>query len=270
MSKKNLASTRARILSACHYLAISLLMFGFVPGVWAQTWDTTISFNGSGGDLDMSSGGWAVTGVPDPILTVSMTGTGVNTATANGGGGYNIASFFNVFADVSIPNSYGPTGSSFSITQPTSRNGNPIIATDPGLTVTAPPSTAAGNSFSAFDGLFPPLSGSEYTGSVTNTAPHFFQYNSTDFYLTFKGPVSLTLGDTPTVVQSGDSYSYYYPDSELELTANIVFNDPVVDFTGTVEITTTVAAPDSSPGLAGVLALLAVCAGGAWQKAREA
>ena len=210
--------------------------------------DTTISFNGSGGNLDMSSGGWAVTGVPDPILTVSMTGTGVNTATANGGGGYNIASFFNVFADVSIPNSYGPTGSSFSITQPTSRNGNPIIATDPGLTVTAPPSTAAGNSFSAFDGLFPPLSGSEYTGSVTNTAPHFFQYNSTDFYLTFKGPVSLTLGDTPTVVQSGDSYSYYYPDSELELTANIVFNDPVVDFTGTVEITTTVAAPDSSPG----------------------
>ncbi len=123
MSNKPLASSRTRFLSACHYLAISLLMFGFVPGVWAQpannTWDTTISFNQtSGGILDLSS-----TFPGDSVsLNVSMSGAGVNTANADIGGGFDVASYFDVFADVTIPNSVNyldtPISGPFSITQP--------------------------------------------------------------------------------------------------------------------------------------------------------
>lgn len=279
MSNKPLASSRTRFLSACHYLAISLLMFGFVPGVWAQpannTWDTTISFNQtSGGILDLSS-----TFPGDSVsLNVSMSGAGVNTANADIGGGFDVASYFDVFADVTIPNSVNyldtPISGPFSITQPVGpRPWSTPTGTDPGLTLTAPTINLPGDPSSPpFYALFPPASDTVYTGlSFTNTsAPHFFQYGSHVLYVQFTDFPTLILGTEQPVVQTGDSYSYSYTDSELELPVNLVDIDPEVDFFGTVTITTTVAAPDSSPGLAGILALLAVCAGGAWQKALEA
>jgi hypothetical protein len=266
MSKKNLASTRKHLLSNCCFLAIPLLTFGFVPGVLAQpadnTWDTTISFSGSGGDLNMSLGAWAVAGVPDPLVSVSLSGTGVTTANAIPGSPYYDveSSFSGLTANVTIPDSYGPTVPPFSVA----------------LTGLPSPLYVIPGSSGPFYNLFPPSSGTEYTGLAANDAAHFYYYAGTKFYVQFDGIADLTIGlpgDTPTLVQSGDSYAYSYSDSVLALTATNAYNDPVeevVDFTGTVVITTTAAVPDSSPGLAGVLALLAVCGGGAWQKAREA
>ena len=74
MSKKNLASTRALCL-----LGTSISMLGFGPGILAQppllTFDDTISFSGSG-TLYVSHTTFAQPSVPDPILSVSLSGTG--------------------------------------------------------------------------------------------------------------------------------------------------------------------------------------------------
>lgn len=212
--------------------------------------------------MDMSAFGQP--GDYDPV-TATLSGTGVNTATFNGSG-YNTTSSFSVVTDVGIPGV-----SPFSVTQPTFQN-NPV-GPDPGLALTTPGSTATGNSSPPFYGLFPPPSGTGYSGTVANPSQHPFSYtipgnsSSSAFFVSFAGSTELILGDTP--VQSGNSFSY--ADSELILTADITQPDPTepVNFFGTVVITA-VPEPDSLPVLAGVLALLAVCARGARQKARAA
>jgi hypothetical protein len=275
MSKKSLANSCIRLLSDLYYFAIPLLMLGFVPGVWAQpatnTWDTTISFSGSG-NLAVSATSYAVTGVADPFLTVSMTGSGVNTADADGLGGFHINSSFNAIASITMPNTIPAGISPFSITAP--RTGS-----DHGLTFTAPQTDIASAGGSPFYGLFPPPAGSEYASSDANAAQYFFQYDpTTQLFVKFNGPLSLTLGETPTLtvtpdlsLPGNDFYSYSYADSVLDLSATIGENDPDLKFTGAAVITTIAAAPapDSSPGLVGVLAPLAVCVGGVWKKTRQ-
>ena len=63
-----------------------------------STWDTTISFTGSG-NLDLSDFG--APGDVDPVTAV-FNGTGVNTANASGGE-FAVTSFFDVFTTLSIP-----------------------------------------------------------------------------------------------------------------------------------------------------------------------
>jgi hypothetical protein len=286
MSKKSLASSRTRLLPGCRYLAIPLLMFGFVPGVWAQPWDTTISFNGSG-SLNDSANTYPGESVPVSVQFSSLAGsppsTGSTTAAFNGGDEFAISSSLNVFADVSIPNrtdyQNNPVPGAFSITQPVGpRPSYTPTGTDLGLTLTSS-SIATANSSPPFGGLFPPTSGTVYTGSDNVRNVNFFQDDGYNLNIEFNGAVTLTLGNTPTLTTTPDPslpgddfYSYTYADSVLEVQATIGGGDPAVDFTGPLTITTiaTAPAPDSSPGLAGVLALLAVCAGGAWQKARTA
>ena len=112
-----------------------------------------------------------------------------------------------------------------------------------------------------FYGLFPPPSGTEYTGSVTNTLQHLFRYQNeggdNSYTIRFNGPAELTLGDAPTVVQTGDSYSFSYANSVLTLTATVQENDPTLDLalTGTVvitAITTNTATTAAPPVLSGV------------------
>jgi hypothetical protein len=275
MSKKSLANSHIRLPSDFYYFALPLLMIGFVPGISAQpadnTWDTTISFSGSG-NLPVSATTYAAAGVADPLLPVSMTGSGVNTADADGFGGFHVNSSFNAIAEVALPNSVPAGASPFSITAP--RTGP-----DPGLAFTTPQTDIPSAGGPPFYGLFPLPEGSEYTSSDASVVQHFFQYDpATELFVKFNGPVSLTLGGTPTLgvtpdlsLPGDDFYSYTYADSVLEVSATIGENDPDINFTGAVVITTIAAAPapDSSPGLVGLLALLAVCVGGAWEKTRQ-
>jgi hypothetical protein len=132
-------------------------------------------------------------------------------------------------------------------------------------------------------GLFPPAAGTVFSGTDPNIAQYFFQYNPTQvIYVTFTGPLSLTLGDTPTLSTTpdpgspgNDFYSYSYADSVLALSSLVNENDPPIDFIGPVVITTVATAPvapavpEPSTWLAGIL-LLGICGRGAWQKIREA
>jgi MYXO-CTERM domain-containing protein len=75
---------------------------------------------------------------------------------------------------------------------------------------------------------------------------------------------------TPDPSQPGyQYYNFVYANSDLMMSATVGQQDPSIDFMGDVTITVA-AAPDSSPGLVGVLALLGVCAFGAWQKRAQA
>ena len=114
----------------------------------------------------------------------------------------------------------------------------------------------------------------KYTGSI-GFAPgyqpykFFFFYNGTQYYVTFSGLVTLTLGNSPTLSQSGDTYSYSYNHSVLDLNGDVKENDPGIDFYGDVVITTTAVVPEPS-GLVAGLALLAVFAGSTWRERRAA
>lgn len=276
MSKNHLAISRTRLPAVCRCLAISLLIFGFGPGVWASIpWDTTISFTGEG-NLESALDAISVNqpGLTPPQVSVSMGGSGVYTATPNGGG-YDVSSSFNVFPSVTL----GTT--TFSVTQPTQVQdvgGQKELAAagpDPGVTISAPTASLPGDPSSPpFYGAFPPPSGTQYTGSI-GFAPgyqpykFFFFYNGTQYYVTFSGLVTLTLGNSPTLSQSGDTYSYSYNHSVLDLNGDVKENDPGIDFYGDVVITTTAVVPEPS-GLVAGLALLAVFAGSTWRERRAA
>ena len=252
-------------------------MFGFVPGVLAQpavnAWFTTISFSGSGSlpvNEDTTFGG---AGYPDPILSASLTGTGVDTAVADGFGGFYVNRFFDTIASITMPDAVAPSVSPFSVTAPR-------VGADPGLPLTTPQTDIPSAGGPPFYGLFPPPPGTDYSDTIASTLQHNFQYDPTEvLFVKFNGEADLILGPAPTLnatpdpsLPGDDIYTSTYDDSELRLSATIGENDPGVDFKGTVVITTIAAAPapDSSPGLPGVLTLLAVCASGARRKAREA
>jgi len=304
MSKKSLISARS-VLSARWSLAIPFLTFVFSSTVWAQpddsyTWNTTMSFNGTG-TLAVSSTTYGVTGAPDPVLTVSMWGPGVNTANfPDNNNNYEIGSAFNnTTANITIPESAAGYKNPFSVTQPLA-SGSPT-GSDPGLTLTAPQTTLPGDPSSApFYGLFPPPAGQVYNGDVTipdeqgtddfegapREAEHSFYYPNpagpSTLFVAFTGPVTLKLGPNPVLTMTpdlntgDDYYTYRYADSVLDFTATVGGNDPTIDFLGIVTITTVVApseqgqsVPDSSPGMVGVLVLLSICALGARQMRSE-
>jgi len=273
MSKKNLARTRIHLL-----LAIALLVSGFVPGVWAQpaspfTLSTTISFGPFSGGLDMS---YFNAGVPfsDPVTATISSGSSTYAASSIFGTQYGISSSISdVVTTVSLPGS-----TPFSITQPTKPGVFPSfvpvpVGPDPGLTL-ASSFTASANTAPPFYNLFPPPAGTLYGGTFAPpaTVQPFYADGviaGPGYAIKFTGSEDLILGEE---TQTGpDSFSY--ADSEIVLSTAITSeNDPHgenLDLFGTVTISAA-AAPDSAPGLAGVLTLLAVCAGGAWRKARAA
>jgi len=300
MSKRTLISAHP-VLLARRSLAIAFLMSVFSSAVWAQpdssTWNTTLSFNGTG-TLFVSQTSYAVANVPDPVLTVSMSGMGVNTADSDYGQ-YDIGSAFNnTIANIDIPQTAGGAQNPFSVTQPLD-HGTPT-GSDPGLTLTAPATTLPGDPSSPpFYGLYPPPPGQVYDGTVSIPGPifqgvpreaeHPFYYPDpavgASLAVAFTGPVTLTLGTpvltmTPDLTTIGDDdYTYTYADSVLEFDATVGENDPLIDFSGVVQITTVAPAPsdvspegsvpDSPPGVTGVLVLLGLCALGARQMRLE-
>jgi hypothetical protein len=277
MSKINLASTRAPLLSVCHYLAIALFMPGFVPVVLAQpdssyTWNDTISFTGSGA-LPVSQTTYNSPRVPDPTFSVSMTGTGQDVDSELFPGAYYVTSAFQTIANITLPNVVSPSVSPFSVTAP--RSGS-----DPGLSLTAPLNGVYSSPTSPpFYGLFPPPSGTDYSDTIASAAQHLFQYGTNVLFVKFNGAADLILGSISTVTTTpdlslpgDDYYSFTYTNTDLRLTANIGENDPLADLNGTAVITVAATAPvvpEPSTWLAGIL-LLGICGGGAWQKAREA
>ncbi|HZM03892.1 MAG TPA: hypothetical protein VFC44_12845 [Candidatus Saccharimonadales bacterium] len=302
MSKKSLISAHP-VLLAKRSLAIPFLLFSFSSAVWAQTsdytWNTTMSFKGTG-ILKVSSTSYGIgdpTGALDPLLNVSMSGSGVNNASFSPN--YTIDSAFNnTIANITIPGSAVGYQNPFSVTQPLD-NGS-LTGSDPGLTLTAPETYGnVGDPSPPFYGLFPPPAGQVYNGDVTipddpaaggdfegapREAEHSFYYPNpagpSTLFAAFTGPVTLKLGPNPVLTMTpdlntgDDYYTYSYADSVLDFTATVGLNDPPIDFSGIVTITTVVApsdvspdgsVPDSSPGVMGVLALLGLCALGARQ-----
>lgn len=276
MSKKTWACLSTRLLPAGRSSAVTVVILGIASGVLAQpassTWNTSISFSGSG-NLDMSNFGPSGNTDSDP-LTISLAGTGLNTANLNGGGTFDLTSMFNTIATVGIPADGTTVGAvNASVTQPR-------IGLDPGLNLKAPGTTAPGNpSAPPFYGLFPPATGTVYSGSISKAQTYTFGFDGSagdgTYTINFNGPASLTLVDSPAVVQNGNVYTFEYDDSILALNANVGGNDPVVDFTGEVDISVTAAGgaasvPDSSTSVIGALALIGICAAGAMRRNQAA
>jgi hypothetical protein len=270
MSKKTLVSSRTCPVHFGRYLATALLMFGLAPAVWAQPslvneWDTTISFTGTG---NLPVGNFFAGGAPNSVLiplSTSLSGSGVYTADDNGAGGFTVNSSFNTIVDVSGL----PTYSSFSISQPR-------VGLDPGIPISTPTTTVTASAAPPFYGLYPPPSGTVYTSEVNVSSYYRYFYatngNTREFLgVSFSGPVSLTLGGTPTVVATPDGslpgddyYTYSYTNSTLMLTETVMGDDPPIDFVGTVQITTVApatAAPETLTLLDDVLLLSLFAAG---------
>ena len=133
-----------------------------------------------------------------------------------------------------------------------------------------------------FYGLFPPAGGTEYSDTIASAVQHNVSYGDTVLSVAFNGTANLILGNSYTTstvsdpsMPGDDIYTFTYANSDLQLAANIALGDPPIDFYGPLTLTAvgaapTAAVPDSSTGWVGVFALLSVCMGGAWVKAREA
>jgi len=242
-------------------------MFGLMPSTWAQpadnnTWDTTFSFSGTG-NLPV---GAFFTGNPNDVLiplTATMSGAGENTANANGEGGFTVDSSFR--ANVGI----------------TGLPGYPTLAitpAGPGIPMSTPTTTVTANSSAPFYGLFPPPSGTVYTSQANFSTMRYFDatYDEIVNYLgvDFRGPMTLTLGGTPTVsttpdgsLPGDDFYSFSYANSSLSFNETLSGDDPLITFTGNLVITTTapapvsVSAPETSSFLGDVLMLALFAAG---------
>lgn len=261
-----------RPLIVTRYSAVSVLVMAMAAGALAQpassTWDTTISFNGSG-NLDMSNFGPPGNTDVDP-LTVALTGSGITTANATLGG-FSVSSSMNVFATVGIPSDGILLPA---VSAPVTA---PKTGPDPGLNLTAPTVVLPGNSSAPFYGLFPPGGGTIFGGAVSTSQSYLFAFNGSggddSYNINFDGAADFTLVGTPVETVSGNTYTFTYYNSILELNPSVGGNDPTVDFTGPLVITTTAAVaatPDGPPGLVGAAVLLAVCAAGAWRKSRGA
>jgi hypothetical protein len=285
MSIRNLAVTRAR-RPADRYLAISLsaLAIGLAPQVLAQpslvTFSDTISFTGSG-NLPVSQTTYALGGVPDPAVSVSLTGTGVEAAAAVGGGTYFVDSGFNTTATISLP---GSTVPSFSASQPYFQ-GSPAGA-DPGINMDAQYFQSS-NPNAPFYGLFPMPAGSDpFTFIPATGVQSIFSYSTESLSVGFgadtadgsDGEADLFFANPPSKsavpdpsLPGYDIYTFTYNGAQLGLTPDIGQADPYMEFTGTAKITVVAAAvPDSSVGLTGLLVLTGVCAAGASKKFRAA
>jgi len=224
----------------------------------SNSWSYNISFSGVGTIPDNANGFF---GHPDPTVSLSLTGSGVTTAITDGGGGYNLDSSFTTMnptiglpSATHNPNNGNPSPSSFSPT------------TDPGITYTMPENDvyyAVPNP--PFYGLYPVPAGTEYNASVSAGNVEWY-YSNPYFNVQFTGIDDMILGPVDVQTQSGNVVTDTFAGSEFDFSALLGEKDPMVSFFGTVTLTTTVVAPDSSPGLAGILALLGVCVGGAWQK----
>jgi hypothetical protein len=283
MSKKPLTKSCTRVLTMCQYLVIPSLMLGFGPRVSAQpdstyTWNYSISFSGNGTIPVSESSHSDGNSADDPAATATLTGTGTDVDTYAGPNTYNVVSTLSATADVSISTGL-PSSAPFSISAPTT-------GPDPGLSFTTgnPPDYTTYQVTTSplsppFYNLFPPPTGTDWTAFIGPAALHYFAYNSTVLWADFgyvaganDGEVDLVLGDTPTVTEVGDSYTFSYANSDLYADVDINESEPTSVFTGTVDITVVAATavPDSSPGLVGILALLGVCVCGAWQKRTQA
>jgi MYXO-CTERM domain-containing protein len=219
-----------------------------------------------------------------------LTGIGqdVDTLITDEGGGvgeYNVSSSFQEAA-ASITSFPGALGSlPISPSAPAS-GPDPGLASgpDPGLTLTAAPNINFGFAFlPPLFNLAPPPGSTDYSDTILSGVTNNFQYGLDTLYVGFAGETDLTLGPTPVLtgvapdpfIKGFDYYTYSYADTTLALTTSIGELDPSGPFPGTLTFKgdlqlVVAAAPDSSPGLAGVLALLGVCAGGVWQKRAKA
>ena len=163
MSKKNLLSTRI----ACP-LAISLLILGCAPGVWAQvSYNSTLSFSGLG-SLQYSTYPVVPISIAFSTLAGSPASTDATTIFPDGSGGYIGASSLNVYADAPLPNSVNlsqqPISGTYSISQNVVGSSDAPIGSDPGIDLFGVYYTAA----------YPPPSGTVYSGSDSA--------NDIDFY----------------------------------------------------------------------------------------
>jgi hypothetical protein len=260
---------RARLPRVVRVAVVSLLMIGSMPLARAQlggyiSWDTTLTFTGTGEIQD-------VLGNLVPT-TVTMTGTGVNTATSIGSGAYAVTSSFNVSslmvditgADAVAPDPYEGFGSP-----------PPFDISGSGISLTAPPGTLPADPGSPpYYGLFPPASGAGYSGTVADSSGYGFFFEGDTLipqYASFNGPVDFLLGSGP----SGIDGTFTYADSVLQLDVLVQSTDPIIDFYGDAVITTSAAittppVPDSSSPLLDALLLLSVCAAVGRSRAAEA
>jgi hypothetical protein len=199
-----------------------------------------------------------------------MTGNGVFTAVPIGGGFYDVSSSFSdLTASITLPSANSPSPS-------------PLVLTGLNFSQSAVVESASGGS-APFYFLYPPNPSDPglYYDTVTGTAADSqnldFHYGSSpaeSLHANFAGADSLTFGSSDNETTSGNVVKDDYgSDSSLDLTTTIGEGDPITVFAGDLYITTPVAgasAPDSSTGLAGILALLGICAGGAWHKKARA
>jgi hypothetical protein len=278
MNNKPLTKSGALLLPFCRYAVIPALMLGIGPRVLAQpstlSWDTTISFSGSG-TLPVNET-LGLTGT-DPTLGISFSAPAVYTATETDPTDYNINSSFNTKATITMPGGISASSPSFSPSAST--------AGDPGITLSLPtgassydfsPDTAPPFGGPPFYGLYgsdAPLNGTVYSGSIdtalANLIDYTFKYDGFTITNSYNGAMTLTLG-TDTETDVGGVYTDTFAGSTLDLTTSLSYHDPAIVFTGDITMTTSLAAPDSSPGLVGILALIGVCAVGAWQKREQA
>lgn len=277
--KEHMKSSRTSYTRFGQYLAVSLLILGFGPRVLAQAssngWSESISFSGTG-TLPVSQTSYVIAGVPDPVLGITLAGTGLASAVDDGygdGGYYVNNAIQTTVQNITLPGVLAPTTSPFSVTAP-------VSGTDPGLTLNTPQSLVYSAGGAPFYGLYPPTSGTKLTDIIATPVIETFQYGADVLLAAFgsglhnSGDVSLILGTDTQTVGPGGVYTDSYAGTELEFSAAIGENDPEVVFTGDFIITTTVpptgSVPDSSPGVVGILALLGVCAIGGWQKRAQA
>jgi hypothetical protein len=274
--------SRSRFPRAAGLLAGAVLMFGALPGAWAQSFPTTMTFNGTG-TLFMADAEYA--GFADVPSSISLSGYGNNVATALnpadnfGFDEYVSSSFdsFNVNGNVTL----SPTGNSANIYGPAT-----IGLTENAYTTFPLISTTFNPYYTAKLGVvfYPPEpepDTTNYTGNVANPASVSFYtdasatatipFNPTRFQFSVgTGAGNLVLGST--FLQSGDSVTYY--DSTFTLGTSVIWDDPDIVYTGDLTITSANLAPitpvPEPSGLMAGLVSLALCARSCWQERRAA
>lgn len=243
---------RPRFQRIACVLAVSLAMFGSLPSVWAQTWNSTISFTGSG---DIYSSPPGATALP---TTVTVTGTGVTTVTPVGSGEYSVTSVFDISSMLVAITGANSTIPTFDIA-------------DGGITLTAPEYTA-----NLVDLSPAPLElSANYAGDVADTEGYptggFYVGDNGPQFAYFNGDANFQLGDGSSL--TGSSGAFTYANADLSLSVFVPAGiDPVYGFSGSASVTYSLATsvPDSSSLVVEALLVLAFCVTVVRPKAPEA
>ena len=237
MNLNYMSLSRSRFPRTAGLLAGAVLMFGALPGAWAQSFPTTMTFTGTG-TLSMAEAGYP--GYTDVLSSISLTGSGLNVATAVDPSD----PYYQYGADEHVTSSFASFNVSGNVTL--SPTGNP--STGPiSLTDVANPTFTLSTAFNDYHTtgvgvvFYPPDEGSDYTGNVANrTVPIFWtDYvtgSSVDsavfpFFVTTR-PDDLVLG---TIDKSADSVTYHNSTFALATSENL--NDPYIVYTRDITIT---------------------------------